>query len=136
MVRDKLLMEIAAQKGYNKVPWVKKQSDWWRDKIVYSVYRNELAKSITLNSNEINLVKNKKESQSEIMSEKLSEKILHNILELKKKYKISIDKDVLNKIKVSSENDKNAIDMYIVKRGNLIPRLAYPSIDNDWENWE
>jgi len=54
----------------------------------------------------------------------------------KKKYKISINKDVLNKIKVSSENDKNAIDMYIVKRGNLIPRLAYPSIDNDWASWE
>jgi len=136
MVRDKLLMEIATQKGYNEVPWVKKQSDWWRDKIVYSVYRNELAKSITLNSNEINLVQNKKDSQSEMMSEKLSEKILHNILELKKKYKISIDKDVLNRIKVSSENDKKAIDMYIVKRGNLIPRLAYPSIDNDWASWE
>jgi len=136
MVRDKMLMEIAAQKGYNKVLWVKKQSDWWRDKIAYSVYRNELAKSITLNSNEINLMKDKKESQSEIMSEKLSEKILYKILELKNKYKISINKDVLNKIKVSSENDKNAIDMYIVKRGNLIPRLAYPSIDNDWASWE
>jgi len=136
MIRDNLLTEIASQKGYNKVPWVKKQSDWWRDKIVYSVYRNELAKSITLNSNEINLVKDKKESQSEIMSEKLSEKILHKILELKKKYKISINNDVLNKIKVSSENDKKAIDMYIVKRGNLIPRLAYPSIDNDWASWE
>jgi hypothetical protein len=136
MVRDKLLMEIATQKGYNKTPWVKKQSDWWRDKIVYSVYRNELTKSITLNSSEINLVKNKKESQSEIVSAKLSEMILHKILELKNKYKISINKDLLNKIKVSSENDKKAIDMYIVKRGNLIPRLAYPSIDNEWVSWE
>ena len=136
MIRDNLLTEIASQKGYNKVPWVKKQSDWWIDKIVYSVYRNELAKSITLNSNEINLVKDKNESQLEIMSEKISEKILHKILELKKKYKISINNDVLNKINVSSENDKKAIDMYIVKRGNLIPRLAYPSIDNDWASWE
>jgi hypothetical protein len=136
MVRDKLLMEIATEKGYNKTPWVKKQADWWRDKIAYSVYRNELAKSITLNSSEINLLKNKKESQSEIVSEKLSEMILHKILELKNKYKISLNKDVLNKIKVSSENDKNAIDMYVVKRGNLIPRLAFPSIDNDWANWE
>ena len=45
-------------------------------------------------------------------------------------------KNVLDKIKVSSENDKKAIDMYIVKRGNLIPRPAFPSIDNDWASWE
>jgi hypothetical protein len=129
-------VEVVTQKGYNKAPWVIKQADWWRDKIAYSVYRNELAKSITLNSSEINLVKNKKESQSEIVSAKLSEMILHKILELKSKYKISINKDVLNKIKVSSENDKKAIDIYIVKRGNLVPRLAYPSIDNYWVSWE
>ncbi len=129
-------MDSAVKKGYDEVPWVKKQSDWWKDKIAYSAYRNELANQITLKSDEMNLLENKKYSESEIMSEILSEKILHKILELKKKYKISINEDVLSKIKVSSENDKKAIDMYIVKRGNLIPRLAFPSIDNDWASWE
>ena len=70
------------------------------------------------------------------MSQELSRKIFNKILELKKKYKVIINEDVLDKIKVSSENDKKAIDMYIVKRGNLIPRPAYPSIDNDWASWE
>lgn len=136
MVRDKLLIAKAYNNGYNKSEWVIKQSGWWKDKISYSVYRNELANLVTLNSEEISLLKVKKKSQSESLSEKLSEKILHKILELKKKYKVVINKDVLDKIQVSSEDDKKAIDMYFVKRGSLIPRLLYPSIDNDWASWE
>jgi len=136
MVRDKFLITKAYQKGYNKSGWVIKQSGWWKDKISYSAYRNELASSITLNSEEQSLLKEKKKSQSEIMSEELSKKILHKVLELKKKYKIVINKDLLDKIKVTDENDRIAIEMYIAKRGNLIPRAAFPSIDNDWVNWE
>jgi len=136
MVRDKLLTKTAMEKGYDKANWVKKQSGWWRDKISYSAYRNELANSITLKSEEVSALGVNKKSQTEILSEKLTEKILHKILELKKKYKIKINKDVLDKIQVSSENDKKAIDMYIAKRGSLIPRPVYPSIDNDWAGWE
>ena len=136
MVRDKLLAKTSIEKGYDKTSWVKKQSAWWKDKIAYSAYRNQLANSVTLNSEEISLVKAKGKSQSEILSYKLTEKILHKILELKQKYKVVINKDVLDKIQVSSENDKKAIDMYFVKRGNLIPRPLYPSIDNDWASWE
>ncbi|OIO17496.1 MAG: hypothetical protein AUJ54_09760 [Ignavibacteria bacterium CG1_02_37_35] len=136
MVRDKLLTAKAYQSGYNKSEWVIKQSNWWKDKISYSAYRNELANSITLNSEEQSLLNEKKKSQSEIMSEELSKKILHKVLELKKKYNIVINQNALDKIKVSNENDKKAIDMYIAKRGNLIPRPAFPSIDNDWSNWE
>jgi hypothetical protein len=136
MVRDKLVTNQAYQKGYYKSDWVVKQSKWWKDKISYSAYRNELANSITLSSEELRLLTEKKKSQSEILSEELSKKILYKILELKKKYKVTIKNNVLDEIKVSSENDKKAIDMYIVKRGNLVPRPAFPSIDNDWASWE
>lgn len=136
MVRDNFLTTQAFQKGYNKSVWVKKQAEWWKDKISYSAYRNELANSIILNSEEQRLLDTKKQSQSEIMSEELSKKILHKVLELKKKYKVDINEKILETIKVSTENDKKAIELYIAKRGNLIPRPAFPSIDNDWVNWE
>jgi hypothetical protein len=136
MVRDKLLTSKAYQNDYDKSEWVIKQAGWWKDKISYSVYRNELANSITLSSEEQRLLNEKKKSESEIMSQELSGKIFHKILELKKKYKITINEDILDKIKVSSENDKKAIDLYIVKRGNLIPRQAFPTIDIDWASWE
>lgn len=136
MARDKLLITEAYQKGYNKSEWVIKQSNWWKEKISYSAYRNELANSIALNSEGQSLLKEKKKSQSEIMSDELSKKILHKVLELKQKYKVVINEKILAKIKVSTENNKKAIEMFIAKRGNLIPRPAFPSIDNDWVNWE
>jgi hypothetical protein len=115
---------------------VVKQAAWWKDKISYSIYRNELANSITLTSEETRLLNEKNKAQSGIISQELSGKIFRKILELKKIYKVTINSDVLAKIKVSSENDKKAIEMYIVKRGNLIPRPAFPTIDNDWAGWE
>jgi len=136
MVRDKMLAETAAQKGYNSDPWVKKQASWWKDKIAYSAYRNQLQKSIILTSDEVNLVKEKKKSESNVMSDELSKKILHKVLQLRQEHKVVINKEVLDKIKVSSENEKKAIDIYFIKRGNLIPRTLYPSIDNDWISWE
>ena len=136
MVRDKLITDQAFQKGYNKSDWVIKQAGWWKDKIGYSAYRNELANSITLNSEEIKLIDTKSKSQSQLLSEILSRKILYKVLELKKKYRVTVNEKVLDNIKVSSENYKKAIDMYIAKRGNLIPRPAFPTIDSDWANWE
>ena len=136
MVRDNLLIKDADNKGYDKSEWVNKQAQWWKDKIAYSTYRNKLTNSITLTDEELKLINDNKKSQSEIMSDELSKKLLHKILELKKEYKVKINDDVLNRIKVSDENDKRAIDMYIVKRGNLFPRPPYPTIDKDWENWE
>ena len=56
MIRDKLLTAKAYQAGYDESDWVKRQAGWWRDKITYSVYRNELANSVTLNYEEINQV--------------------------------------------------------------------------------
>jgi hypothetical protein len=136
MIRDKLLSAKAYQKDYDKSGWVLKQEKWWKDKISYSAYRYELANSIILNSEEVRLMNEKKKSESEIRSDELSKKILHKILELKKKYKVIINEGVLSGIKVSSENDKTTVNMYIVKRGNLFPRPAFPSIDSDWASWE
>jgi hypothetical protein len=136
MIRDKFLTNQAYRNGYDKDEWVRRQTKWWKDKISYSVYRNELANSIKLNSEEIQLSNDNNKSQSEVMSQELSKKIFTKIMELKNKYIISINNDILDEITVSSENDKKTIDMYIVKRGNLIPRPAFPSIDSDWANWE
>ena len=136
MVRDNLLTAKAYQKGYNKSEWVKKQASWWKDKISYSLIRSELSNSVMLSFEEKHSYNESEKSQSESMNQELSKKIFNKVRELKKKYKIVVNEDVLDKIKVSSENDKKATDMYIVKRGSLIPRPVYPSIDNDWSSWE
>ncbi len=61
---------------------------------------------------------------------------LNKLQELKKKYTIKINTDTLDNLSVSAESDEKAIDLYTVKKGGLIPRTPYPTIDADWANWE
>lgn len=144
MVRDKMLAREAYEKGYYENDWVKMQSNWWSDKIAYSALRNKLSNTIglyaelkkKLDTEKINLSNGNDKTEVLQLNEELSKKILYKILELKEKYKVRVNQDIIDKINVSAENDKKAIDMYIIKNGGLIPRPAYPAIDNDWGSWE
>lgn len=136
MVRDKMLAREAYEKGYYENDWVKKQSNWWSGKIAYSALRNELSNTIVLNAEEISSLNVNDTKEILQLNKELSKKILYKILELKKKYKVRVNQGVVDKINVSAESDKKAIDMYIIKNGGIIPRPAYPSIDNDWVSWE
>ena len=133
MLRDKLLSELALKRGFYKDESVVEQSKWWEDKIVYSAVKNEIVQSVLLKEKEVKL---DDKSNSDETDQKILRKILLKLNELKAKYKVSINEDVLEKVKVSEENNPRAIDLYTVKKGGLIPRTAYPSIDFDWINWE
>ncbi len=61
---------------------------------------------------------------------------LNKLNELKRKYHVIINENALDNLSVSAESDKKAIDFYVVKKGGLIPRTPYPTIDSDWANWE
>lgn len=128
MIRDRLLIEVARTNNYYKNSWVKTQAKWWKEKIEYSTYKNELVNFIKLMNEERNTGKDDPEIQ-------LREKIFQEITKLKNKYEIKIDYETLNNINVSTENDKNAINFYAAKNRGLIPRPPYPTIDNDWANW-
>jgi hypothetical protein len=57
-------------------------------------------------------------------------------LALKQKNKITINKELLNEIKVEDENDPRAVEIYAVKKGGIFPHPAFPSIDLLWQNWQ
>lgn len=134
MVRDKLLITEAEEKQYFKNNWVQKQSSWWKDKITFSVFKNELINSFKLMGNEINI-----DDESILDKQydvKLNQKIFQALQSAKKKYPVTINDGALESVSVSTENDRKAIDLYIAKNGGLIPRPAYPSIDNEWATWQ
>ncbi|MDH7605609.1 MAG: peptidyl-prolyl cis-trans isomerase [Melioribacter sp.] len=138
MVRDKLLTEEARKKGYFERRVVKEQSKWWKDKIIYSTVKNELMNSILLEKKEVDDT-NKNindKSYTEFIEDELTKKIFRKINELKNKYAITINEDLLKSIKVSEENNVKALDLYVVKRGGLIPRTPFPTIDNYWARWQ
>lgn len=140
MVRDELLSETAKEKGYFDKEVVKRQAKWWKDKIVYSTVRNELTNSVLLESGELGENKlagnDDTRTDGEIVSQELAVKILRKIQKLKQIYHVTINDEILSSIKVSSEEDPTAIEVYTVKKGGLIPRPVYPTIDFDWQSWE
>jgi len=136
MVRDKLLTASAESKGYFANKWVVTQSNWWKDKIAYSAVKNKLSESILLENKEINFHEKKSKTELEQLSEELSENMFRKVRELKNKYPVKINENILQQVKVSQINDNKAIDLYTVKNRGLIPRPAYPAIDKEWASWE
>lgn len=131
MVRDELLLKQACNKGYDKSAMVAEQSEWWKDKIMFAVSREEITKSISVNK-ELQLQKD----IDDATEKELTKKMLHKINSLKQNTKVEINEELLSKISVDQENDRKAIDVYIVKPGGYFPRQAFPSIDLYWRNWE
>ncbi len=134
MVRDRFLAGKAAERGFFNSESVLKQTKWWKDKIVSSIVRNEITKSILLENKEVDTGNSGKNSDG--IEEEFTAKLLRKILSLKQNHKIKINKELLSEIEVSVENDPRAVDFYIVKEGTLIPRTPYPTIDYDWIKWE
>jgi hypothetical protein len=139
MLRDKLLSEKAYERNFHQTMAFKKQTKWWKDKIVYSAVKKDIVESIAL-ENEENKFNSLDSLDIEHNKEKINTEITRRLFlrlnELKKKYEININEDVLEKTYVSEENNPKAIDFYTVKKGGLIPRTPYPTIDFEWINWE
>ena len=116
MVRDNLLTQQAYSRGYQDKEIVKQQLDWWQDKIVYAVVRDEIGNSIGLN------IEKPTSSKGDYDDKKqdLITKTFRKLQELKKKYQIVIDENLLNRIFVQDNNNPRAVDFYFVKkRGNF-----------------
>ncbi|MGE5812829.1 MAG: peptidylprolyl isomerase [Ignavibacteria bacterium] len=137
MVRDRLLAQKAFERGFNNAETVIKQTNWWKDKIISSMVKNEITTSVLLGNKEVKTGnKNDSLKVSAEIDEEFNEKLLRRILSLKKNHKININKKLLGQINVSVENDPRAVEFYIVKQGTLIPRTPYPTIDKEWAKWE
>jgi len=131
MLRDETMLKRAYALKLDKAPDVVEQSNWWKDKIMYAIVRDEIGNSIALKG-ELNL----QNKQNETRTEEFTKKLLHKIIALKQKTKIEINEELLSRIIVSQENDAKAIEVYTSKTGGYFPRQAYPSIDLYWKTWE
>jgi hypothetical protein len=139
MLRDKLLSEKAYERNFHQSESFKKQTKWWKDKIVYSAVKKEIVESVELGQEEIrynSLDSLDVKSNEEKINTEITRRLLLKLNKLKTEYEIIINEDVLEKINVSEENNPKAIDFYTVKKGGLIPRTPYPTIDFEWINWE
>ncbi len=137
MTRDTFLTFEAEKKGYDKNPDVIEHEKWWKEKILYSAARNSLLNSINMKFKENKITGNNiSKTEREEMNYQLGVKIFRALQKLKAEYRVTINNNVLNSLKLLDENEKKAIDFYAVKKGGLIPRTPYPTIDYSWKSWD
>ena len=139
MTRDKLLSEQAYERNYHTTESFTKQAEWWKDKIVYSAVKKDIVESVELEEEEVRYNRLESldvKSNEEKINTEITRRLFLKLNKLKREYDVKINKDVLAKINVSEENNPRAIDFYTVKKGGLIPRTPYPTIDFEWINWE
>lgn len=153
-LRDKLLTQLAYKDNLQNLDIVKIQKRWWKEKILCSAVKSNIAGSIkvtdkqskeyydknkteflTNDKKQIPFEKAKDDVKSALYQKIYMEKILHRILKLKQEYQITVNEDILNNLKVDTENDPRAIDVYTVKKDGIIPHQAFPTIDYDWQTW-
>ena len=155
MVRDGLLIERAERRHLDKLAIVKEQKGWWTDKILYASEKQALSESIAVKDSLLSVyfVEHRAryphakgdtvtfrgaadEVRRDFVSEKMTSVLFHRLVELRRKYQVTIDEDVLASLPVDSANDPKAIDVYVAKKGGTFPHPAFPTIDDDWQTWQ
>jgi len=110
-----------------------------RYQIVYSAVKKEIEESVVLEEEEVkynSLESLDVKSNEEKINTEITRRLFLKLNKLKSEFEININENVLEKINVSEESNPKAIDFYTVKKGGLIPRTPYPTIDFEWINWE
>lgn len=154
MVRDWLLTERAYERGFQKRQSVRKQSEWWNQKMLYLAIKQRIGDTVMDslpmlqryyeentrdftddqgNPKPFEIVR--QDVWRQYYAAELTRKLLHEIVRLKQKYRVEIREKVLDTLAVDAENDPRAIDVYPVKKGGIYPRQAFPSIDYEWQTW-
>jgi hypothetical protein len=155
MVRDRLLTRKAHERGLEKVAAVQRQTQWWKQKMLYTANRNRIADTIV---DSLPLVRKyyeehrrsfiddkgnvkpfetvQEDAWRQYYSYELEKRILHEVLRLKQQYAVKIEASTLDRIQVDEQANPKAIDVYAAKKGGIYPHTAFPSIDYDWQSWE
>jgi len=155
MVRDGLLIERAERRHLDKLAIVKEQKGWWTDKILYASEKHALSASIAIKDSLLSAYYVEHHARyahakgdtvtfrgaaddvrRDFISEKMTSVLFHRLVELRRKYQVTIDEDVLASLPVDSANDPKAIDVYVAKKGGTFPHPAFPTIDDDWQTWQ
>ena len=154
MVRDKLLVDRAKRRGLQRREVVRKQLQWWKDKIVYRLARQGIADSIrwsdtTLRGyysahrrdyrgdggDTLSFEQAKDRVLADFYSGELTKRLFRRLQQLKNKFGVAIREEELKNLPLEGEFDPRAIDVYAVKKGGTFPRPAFPSIDPEWQAW-
>ena len=154
MLRDQFLAKKAIARRLGQREIVAIQQKWWEHKILYSAMKEQIAAAIQPDEKDIYdyYLKNKanykyknnkiipydkikNNIKSDYLKKEYMIEIYRKIKQLKSNYSIEIYDTALCNLYIAEEENPQAIDVYVVKKGGSLPRQAFPTIDWEWRNW-
>jgi hypothetical protein len=153
MVRDKRLIGIARDKGFGKDQEDLIELREWKDKLTYWKRRTGVLGNLAPSEDEVDqfysanrqryerdaqgiplpLDRGKEKAKGDLIRSKFSLQMTSYLNALKRQYPITIDREILKRIRVSDEGLSKKIDVMVLKKGGTLPRQAFPTIDHEWE---
>jgi hypothetical protein len=151
MIKDETFLDLADQEGYADSVKVKRDVEIWEQKWTYDVYRSELLKDIDVSKPEMrNFFKTRYNElpvadvdtsrfkkyenlvYNTVLLEKHLAKLDENLDELKTRYSVFIDEEVLAGIELTESKKSNDITLFAHKGFSGEPYM--PRIDLKWFN--
>ncbi len=151
MVQDRLLSERAYQQGLDRHPVVAHETKKWEAKLLYLVQRAALLRTISAADSNLKAYYEKHKNhytnvqgkqmdfttvretvKSDYLAQEETRVLLKAVEEFKKKYRVTVHEDVLERCSHSMQSDSRAIDAVFYKPGGTFPRVAFPTIDEAW----
>lgn len=155
MVRDRALIHEANQRNYDQHPRVKRETNWWREKLSYWLVREALVVDINIDAPAVAAFYEKhshrykeaisghqlslEEAQETVAREAFivqeRQRLMRYLSEEQKAVSIKTYEEKLAKIPVSDITQSKPIDLFAVKKNGTLPRILYPTIDQIWERY-
>jgi hypothetical protein len=151
MLQDRMLSKIAYSRGLQERKAVHNERNRWRGKILYSVFRRDLARSVTISEADLKTFYNDNrglyrdendrqltftEAHDNVYADKrtMEETRLLNcmIRNLEDKHPVYINEEVLAQLSKSVDEQDVPVNVIFYKPGGTFPRVAYPTIDRAW----
>ncbi len=155
MIQDRMLIERAYRRGLYQLDEVRSEKARWQAKILYSVFRRELARSVQVTDRQVlsyynanrrryadrqGTPVNYEEIRERVRAEvRLAEenRLLHRLLnDVQHAYPVEVDQQIIDRLSGSIDESDTPINVIFYKPGGTFPRVAYPTIDQSWRYFE
>ncbi|MEW6509871.1 MAG: peptidyl-prolyl cis-trans isomerase [Bacteroidota bacterium] len=153
MVQDRLLSERAYERGLQRRDAVHREAARWDAKLLYLATREQIRRSVTVSDS---LVRQEFKShrgryrdtagrpagfeavrsdiRRELAAQKENELLFRLLRRLRDEFPVTVDETAVRSLAAGLQPDRQAIDVMLYKPGGTFPRVAFPSIDERWQN--
>jgi len=155
MIQDRLLSEEAYARRLNLRDTVQHEKSKWEAKLLYLAGKSHFLRSITIPDSSVrsryemekhrykdssgkllSFAEVKERLRKELDSEQQTKVLFRVIQRFKKESPVHVNEALVQQLSSLIEREKTPINVIFYKSGGTFPRVAFPTIDAEWEAFE